>query len=281
MVDEADPTPVTSMAVQLRAIANMVINTVLPHRCVQCGVMVESDGGFCPTCWQGLDFLGDPSCAICHVPFELAVDAGTICGGCMTDPPPFARAIAPLAYGMGTRDMIIRLKYGRRTGHARVMARMMQLQARQLLDGESDAAPLLIPVPLHRWRLWWRGFNQAALISQHLSRLVDVPVDVHALVRRKATASMRGLGRKARARVVQGAFATTDRGQSVVTGKHILLIDDVFTTGATASACARALKRSGAARVSVLSFARVVDGRGRPPIDIAVPPSDMLGHGQD
>lgn len=264
-VEDARPRRVFAMSL-VSGIASAVrrlIDVVLPHRCTLCGVIVQGEGGFCPDCWLTLDFLGEPACHCCFLPFETMQGEGALCGGCMAEQPPFAMARAPLAYGTGSRELIIGLKYGRRIGNARVMARMLQLPARAVIDADTDGLPVvLVPVPLHRWRLWWRGFNQSALLAQHLANAIDVPLLIDGLIRRKPTASMRGLGRKARKRAVRGAFAIHPARKPAIRGAHVILIDDVLTTGATAHACARIVKRGGAARVSLISFARVVDGRG-------------------
>ena len=117
---------------------------------------------------------------------------------------------------------------------------------------------LLVPVPLHRWRLWSRGFNQAALVADELARLTGAPRDHHLLLRIKATASLRGKGRRERDRIVAGAFALAGDAKTRVAGRHLVLVDDVHASGATLRAAARALRRSGATRVSALTWARVV-----------------------
>ena len=195
------------------------------------------------------------------------------CGACLADPPPFDGAPSALAYGPVARTVALRLKYGRRTGHARLMARLM---ARQLVVlGDIDAV-LLVPVPLHRWRLWSRGFNQAALLADELARLTGAPRDHHLLLRVKPTASLRGKGRKERERIVAGAFALAPDAKARAAGKHLVLVDDVHASGATLRAAARALRRSGAMRVSALTWARVVpDAVGGNIFDFASLDSDM------
>ena len=113
-------------------------------------------------------------------------------------------------------------------------------------------------MPLHRWRLWKRGYNQAGLIASALARRTGHEIELGLVARIRPTVSLRGLGRKARAEAVRGAFRVPERFHSLVRGRTILLIDDVYTTGATAQACAKALKRAGAARVNILCWARVV-----------------------
>lgn len=175
------------------------------------------------------------------------------CGACHADPPPFDRAAAAVAYGEIARSVALRLKYGRRPGVARMMSGQM---ARLVGPVPPDA--LVIPVPLHRWRLWSRGYNQALLIARNLAEQAGLACLPDLLERTRATPVLRGLGRKARAKAVAGAFAIHPARKSEVSGRTILLIDDVFTSGATAGACAKVLKRAGAAEVRLLCWARVL-----------------------
>lgn len=178
-----------------------------------------------------------------------------------------------MAYGPVARRVALRLKYGRRLGHARLMADHMARPLAALAVGERA---LLLPVPLHRWRIWARGFNQAALIARHLAVIGDADVADDILLRRRATPSLRGLGRAARARAVQGAFALSGDAKTRVKGRHVILIDDVHASGATLRACARLLASSGAARVSALTFARVIPDAPDPAaFDFAAIDSDM------
>jgi ComF family protein len=233
-----------------------IVDYALPPRCPGCGVIVGADRQFCLTCWSSLHFLDGPACSRCSVPLPTALPSAPMaCGACLANPPPFDGAPAAVAYGPVARTVALRLKYGRRTGHARLMA---QLMARPLagLGGADDV--LLVPVPLHRWRLWSRGFNQAALVADELARMADVPRDHHLLLRVKPTASLRGKGRRERERIVTGAFALAPGAKARVPGRHLVLVDDVHASGATLRAAARVLGRSGAARVSALTWARVV-----------------------
>ena len=230
-----------------------IVAFALPPRCPGCGTVVAEDHAFCLACWQALDFLGGPACAQCGEPVALAFHAETRCGACLADPPPFDRARAAVAYGPIARALALKLKYGRRPGVARTMARPM----RRIADGMLDGA-LVAPVPLHRWRLWSRGYNQAALIARALVRDGAGELAIDLVDRPKATPALRGLGRLARQRTVAGAFRIGARWQQTVKGRRVVLIDDVYTTGATAKGCARVLKRAGAAQVSILCWARVV-----------------------
>lgn len=234
-----------------------VVDAVLPPRCAACRSVTASDAGFCPDCWARLDFLIGPACSRCDVPFETPQGEGALCGRCMAEPPPYSRVHVPLAYGEVSRSIVMRLKYGRRTGFARLMARMIAGTVQRAVI--ADDIPLIVPVPLHRWRLWSRGFNQSAEVGKHLSRLTGWPIAVDPLIRHRRTPPLRGLGRTARARTVSGAFAARPDARDLLAGRRIILIDDVFTTGATAAACAKVLLRAGASAVEVAAFARVVD----------------------
>ena len=234
----------------------VIVDYALPPRCPGCGMIVGEDRQFCLACWSSLQFLDGPACPQCSIPLPAALPGNDIsCGACMADAPPFQGALAAVAYGPVARTVALRLKYGRRTGHARLMA---QLMARPLAVLGEPEAMLLVPVPLHRRRLWSRGFNQAALVADALTRLTGAPHDHHLLVRSKATAALRGKGRRERERIVAGAFTLAPDAKARAGGKHLVLIDDVHASGATLRAAAKALKRSGAARVSALTWARVV-----------------------
>jgi ComF family protein len=171
----------------------------------------------------------------------------------MADPPPHDGVRAAVAYGEVAREVALKLKYSGRLACAQTMARAMA----RLMPGGAD---LLVPVPLHRWRIWSRGFNQAALIATALSRTSGVPADAELLRRVKATPVLRGLGPRGRAKAVAGAFALAKDAKPKLMGKTVVLVDDVHTSGATANACARLLKRGGAGEVILLCWARVLEG---------------------
>lgn len=236
----------------MRAVLSTLVSLALPPRCPACAAVVAVDHRFCAACWSDLTFLGPPWCAGCARPFELDRGAVALCGPCLADPPKHDGARAAVAYGPVAKALALRLKYGRRTAFAETAARLMH---RVMPEG----ADLLVSVPLHRWRLWGRGYNQAALIADGLERLSGTPVRHDLLRRVKATPSLRGLGRRARAKAVRGAFAINPTGRRALLGKSVVLVDDVFTSGATASACAAVLKRAGAARVVILCWARVIE----------------------
>jgi len=236
------------IAKPLRTWGRWILDFALPPRCAGCGVVVQDVHSFCAECWGQIDFLGETGCGVCGLPLE-ATEA-TTCGICLAKPPRIARTRAAVAYGDLTRGLAIRLKSGRKVAVARTMARYMG----PLVANGGD--PVLIPVPLHRSRLWMRGFNQSALVARELSRRLELRTEPLALKRVKRTPALRGMSPMQRRKTVSGAFMVRDK--AAVEGKTVILIDDVLTTGSTAEACARTLQRAGAARVELITWARVV-----------------------
>lgn len=231
------------------AISGAVSGWALPPRCPGCGTPVSADHRFCAACWSGLRLLAPPWCAGCNRPFAFDRGEEARCAACLADPPQHRGVRAAVAYGPVARQLALKLKYGRRIGIAATMAERMA-------PGMPEGLDLLVPVPLHRWRLWSRGYNQAGLIAAALHRRTGVAHDPFALVRRRRTVALKGLGARERRKAVAGAFAVPDRDR--VRGRAIGLVDDVYTSGATAAACTRALLAAGAASVTILCWARVI-----------------------
>jgi ComF family protein len=233
----------------LRSIGQTMLDFALPPRCAGCGDITEEVGSFCPACWGRMEWLGNAGCQRCGLP--LAGTEIDTCGRCLADPPRLDRIRAAVAYDDLPRSIALRLKYGRKVALARTMARYMAP-----LCGDWPKDSLVIPVPLHRWHLWGRGFNQSGPVARELSRLWQVPADGLMLRRIKRTLPLKGLNYNQRRKAVSGAFAVTDRDR--VRGKTIVLIDDVLTSRSTAEPCARALRRAGAERIELVCWARVV-----------------------
>jgi ComF family protein len=234
-----------------QAATRQVVDFALPPRCPGCAAIVPDPHRFCLDCWQALDFLGEPCCRRCGLPFPYGRDEEAECAACLADPPAFDRLRAAVAYGEIARGVALKLKYGGRPGLAETLATLMQRHA-----GAGEV--VLAPVPLHRWRIWRRGYNQSALIATALARRTGLAVELDLLERIKRTPPLKGLGRRERALAVRGAFRVPERKRAVLKGRTVILVDDVFTSGATAGACARALKRAGAGAVNILCWARVV-----------------------
>lgn len=238
----------------LRRAGGIALDALLPPRCLSCGVAVDRQGTICAGCWSELAFLSEPMCAACGYPFEYELGPGTLCGACAHTLPAFDRARAVLGYDEISRGLVLGLKHGDRTHEAPAFGALLARAGTELLR-EAD---LIVPVPLHWRRLFARRYNQSALLAQAVGKASGVPVAVDALVRRRATPSLGHMSPSARRRALRGAFAVRAQRRDAVRGRRIVLIDDVLTTGATGEACARVLKRAGAASVDLLVFARVV-----------------------
>lgn len=259
--EEKEAAPPARPLSRLAAPAWALLRDLLwPPQCLVCRSPVAEQGELCPACWAGLDFIIPPYCPVCGLPFAHPVPEGLACADCLAEPPPFARARSPFAYGGTARALVLAFKHGDRTDMAMAMARRMAPAAAALLQ----EAELILPVPLHRRRLWRRRYNQSALLAAALGRLAGRRVAMQLLLRRRATASQGGRSRSGRQRNVAGAFAVPPAAAARLEGRRVLLVDDVFTTGATVAEAARALRRAGAAAVDVAAFARVVPGRAEP-----------------
>jgi len=243
-----------------RALLRGAIDIVLPPLALdegQRGARVQGQG-LTAEVWRGLSFLEAPVCDGCGGALEYA-DAGR-CPACLSRRRAFDRARAAVVYDDASRDLILKLKHADRTDLAALFATWLARAARDLIE-DADA---VVPVPLHRWRLMTRQFNQAAEIARPLARAAGLAYLPDVVVRRRATPIQGGRSASGRRRNVAGAFAVPRRAWQAVEGKRLILVDDVLTTGATAEACARVLKAAGAARVDVAAVARVKELETRP-----------------
>lgn len=247
--------PVAAAAQFFAAGGRALVQTVLPPTCLACRKPAGASGGLCPQCWQGAGFIERPYCERLGTPFAYDSGGPLISPSAFSDPPAFDRARAAMRFSDVARDLVHLLKYGDRLDLVKPFASWMSRAGDELLR-DADA---LVPVPLHWTRLFQRRFNQSAELARAISRQRSVPVIDNVLTRIRATPPQVGLARDERAKNMHGAFSIEKSLRREIKGKRIVLVDDVLTTGATANACARILRRAGASRVDVLTLARVVD----------------------
>jgi ComF family protein len=238
----------------------MLLDQLYPPACVACASPIASGSGLCPACFARLVPITAPLCPVLGIPFDAALGETVLSAEALADPPPFARARAAVRYGEIAQSLVGRLKYGDRTELAEFCARLMAGAGHDFWA----ARPLLVPVPLHRSRLRFRRYNQSLLLARALGRQLGLDVDPFLISRHRKTRSQIGLSGDGRARNVQGAFAAHANAVVRLRGRRVVLVDDVYTTGATAKAVTRALMRGGVESVDVLTFARVVRGEEVP-----------------
>lgn len=221
-----------------------VIDFILPVRCRTCGVHSETDAPLCSTCWSKIQFITEPACERCGAPLHFI---GAECISCPSFDPSWDRVYAATVYNDCSKKLILRFKHGGCTELSALFGQWITYRLPHDLIIDH-----IIPVPLHRWRLMWRGYNQATLLSKQINPAL---VNTSILKRHRYTHSMGTLTFNKRLKNLKDAFiAHTD----LVQKKHILLIDDVLTSGATLNACAHTLKQAGALSVTCAVLSRAI-----------------------
>ena len=226
----------------------------MPPLCLNCDQGISRNQALCPSCWKAIHFITSPFCEQCGLPFEVPVEKGTLCTECLTDPPPFTAARSVYLYDEASKGMILKFKHGDQLHPSMAMGEWM----RRVIQDFLPTVDLILPVPLHRWRLWRRRYNQAALLAKAMSRHTGKDVALDALRRIKPTASQGHQNRAERERNVKGAFGVDKNWHQQIKGKNLLLVDDVMTSGATIRACCTVLQKAGASTIYVATLARVM-----------------------
>lgn len=246
------------LSVLARRWSRSLADIVVPPLCLDCQAPLADHDALCCDCWRNIDFIAAPLCDRLGLPLPFDTGGTMISAAAAADPPVYDRARAVARFDGTMRRLVHDLKFHDRHEVVVMLARMMAHAGAELVDG-ADA---LVPVPLDRWRLLSRRFNQAGLLARELGRVTGVGYRPELLQRVRRTQPQTELTREQRRVNVTGAFKVPAAARQGVEGRAVVLVDDVITTGATANACARALKRAGARRVDVLALG-IVSERGR------------------
>jgi ComF family protein len=243
----------THISASLTRAGKSSLDWLIPPQCLVCRGDVAEASGLCVACWSKLSFIEAPFCERLATPFPYDQGDDMVSAAALADPPPWDRARSALLFDDTARGLVHGLKYRDRHEAGLLMARLMIRAGADILD-RADA---VIPVPLYRWRLWRRRYNQSALLALKICRDTGKAFQPDLLRRLRSTRSQTGLDHEERRRNVRNAFIVPQDNRPLVAGKSLVLVDDVRTTGATLEACARALKAAGATQVDVLTFALV------------------------
>jgi ComF family protein len=230
------------------------LNFVLPLQCLNCRGFIGTNHALCPICWSQFNFVNPPQCHSCGRPFTIEVDKNLVCGACLKKDEPWSERRYAFAYTAETKGIILNFKHHDATHLSKAFGQFLA-QPYNTFDHPHD---FIIPVPLHWTRLFVRRYNQAALLAQALSFHIHVPALLTALKRLRRTPSQGTLTSHARAINVKNAFTIASPFKDLLKGKSVLLVDDVFTTGATVRNCTQTLLNAGALRVDVLTLAAVL-----------------------
>jgi len=244
----------------LERAGGFLLDQLYPPTCLYCDTPIAGAEGLCADCWRGLRPITAPLCPVLGLPFAVSLGPEARSAEAIADPPPFDRARSAVIYNDIARAIVSRLKYGDRPELARFCARTMVTACAEILEGD----PVLVPVPLHRFRQWQRRYNQSTELCRALSEMCSLDIAPLLVRRTRRTLQQVGLGKDQRARNVAGAFTVRPEALAPIAGRRVVIVDDVITTGATVKALTRTLKRAGIEQIDVISFARVVIGGDLP-----------------
>lgn len=244
----------TSTWTLARAAAAMA-DLVIPPLCLACRKPLASHAAICSSCWSKVEFIRPPLCDRLGIPLPFDLGAPMVSASAVADPPDYDRARAVARFDGVMREMVHDLKFRDRHDARTLFGRWLAEAGAELL---ADA-DIILPVPLTRGRLLSRRFNQSAILAREVARVTGRRYEPSLLLKTRRTPPQVGLSRQQRKENVAGVFAVSPGRRATVSEARIVLVDDVITTGATVGACARVLRRAGAARVDILALAMVTD----------------------
>lgn len=229
------------------------LDLLFPPQCGLCREIIADNGEICGDCWQKLNFISAPLCEVCGYPHEFDMGEGAQCAACMANPPQFHGHRSALYYDEHSKRLVHDLKYYDKPIMVRRLGQWMAQAAAPWLELENA---ILVPIPIHRYRLWKRKYNQAALLAKTIAKHHAVEVELEGLLRVKNRPPQASLPRAKRLKNLGNAFAVNPKMN--IKNRPVILVDDVMTTGATVNACAKLLKKSGSGRIFCITLARTV-----------------------
>lgn len=236
-------------------ILRSLLDLILPPRCISCGKIVSEENGLCPECFSRITFISKPYCRRCGLPFADSVpaDKNMLCPECLKAKKSLiGMSRSAVKYDEHSKNTILALKFMDKTENAAIFAKWLKIAGKDIFESGAD---LLVPVPLHYRRLVARRYNQSALLAAELSKLTGLEISCSSLVKHKPTKPQASVSGEERIKNVKGVFSV--KNPDAVRGRHVVLIDDVYTTGSTVRECAAALHEAGAAEIDALTIARV------------------------
>lgn len=231
---------------------SLLLNAILPPRCLSCGKVIFSEDSLCAECFRNINFITEPVCQHCGTPLPDSVSRGILCPSCLTVRDPFRFCRSAVLYDDFSKKLILDFKFSDHLENKILLSRWLYQAGKDIFANGTD---LIIPVPLHYTRLIKRKYNQSAILADELSKLSSIPVDYKTLKKLKHTRPQVSCNGKERMINIRHAFEVTKNED--IKNKRVVLIDDVYTTGSTLKECAKVLKRAGAKSVDALTVARV------------------------
>lgn len=241
------------------SILRLILNLILPPRCIKCGKILNERNGLCPECFGKIDFISEPYCYRCGHPFppdsSVKYNTKQICGNCARETKSlFKMQRSAFIYDENSKNLILDFKFHDKTVSAEVLANMLFVAGKDIWAENPD---FLLPVPLHKKRLRTRRYNQSALLCKYLSRKTLLPVDYFSLIRPLNTVPQVMLTGKQRQNNLKNAFSL--QNPEKFKAKSVVLVDDVKTTGSTLKECAKVLKKAGVKHIYTLTLAQTED----------------------
>jgi ComF family protein len=238
----------------IKELSKICFDFFFPHRCFACKQIVQDNGGLCESCWLKISFIEKPCCAKCRMPLSYQAGSYALCAECLTGDNLFDKLYFVMIFNDFSKSLIHKFKFYDQLYLVKFFAKLIV----NYWKDEFNEIDYIIPVPIHKSRLIMRKFNQAALLTQNIAMLLDKKKIIDGLIKYKKTASQANLNKNKRKINIKNSIAVNNKHLDLLKNKNILLIDDVFTTGATVNECVKVLKLKGVTSVKVVTIARVI-----------------------